>query len=65
MLKYIGKGFIPGIPGRDLTDAEVKKYGGVKVLLETGLFEKPKKSKKREYVVGVDWEHKEEKEEGE
>ena len=43
MLKYIGTGFIPGIPARDLNDAEVKKHGGVKFLLETGLFEKPKK----------------------
>ena len=41
MLKYIGKGFIAGIPARDLNEAEVKKYGGVKVLLSTGLFEKP------------------------
>ena len=62
MLKYIGKGFIAGIPARDLTDAEVKKYGGVKVLVSTGLFEKPKKSKKSEYISGVDWEHKEIKE---
>jgi len=45
MLKYIGKGFIAGIPARDLNEAEVKKYGGVKVLLSTGLFEKPKKKK--------------------
>jgi hypothetical protein len=45
MLKYIGNGFIPGIPARDLSDAEVKKCGGVKFLLSTGLFEKPKKKK--------------------
>ncbi|MHC4334127.1 MAG: hypothetical protein ACYSUV_10310 [Planctomycetota bacterium] len=45
MLKYIGKGFIPGIPARDLADEEVKKYGGAKLLLSTGLFEKPKKKK--------------------
>lgn len=43
MLKYIGKGFVPGIPGRDLNSDEVKKYGGEKYLLSTGLFEKPKK----------------------
>jgi hypothetical protein len=42
MLKYIGKGFIPGIPARDLDEDEVKKYGGVKFLLGTGLFAKPK-----------------------
>ena len=45
MLKFIGKGFIPGIPARDLSAAEVKKHGGVKFLLSTGLFEKPKKKK--------------------
>lgn len=43
MLKYIGKGFIPGIPARDLNDDEVKKYGGVKFLVGTGLFAKPEK----------------------
>jgi hypothetical protein len=26
MLKYIGKGALPGIPARDLSDAEVGKY---------------------------------------
>lgn len=41
MLIYNGKGFIPGIPARDLSDADVEKYGGEKLLLETGLFEKP------------------------
>jgi uncharacterized membrane protein len=43
MLKYIGTGFIAGIPARDLTAAEVKKYGGAKFLLSTGLYAKPKK----------------------
>jgi hypothetical protein len=36
---------LPGIPGRDLTDKEIKKYGGETRLLETGLWirkEKPK-----------------------
>ena len=45
MLKYIGTGFLPGIPARDLTDEEVKKCGGVKFLLSTGLYAKPKKKK--------------------
>lgn len=45
MLKYIGKGFIPGIPARDLAEDEVKKYGGTKFLLSTGLYAKPKKKK--------------------
>ena len=46
MLKYIGTGFIPGIPAKDLSEDEVKKYGGVKFLLSTGLFEKPRKKLK-------------------
>ena len=51
MLKYIGNGFIPGIPARDLGEDEVKKYGGVKFLLSTGLFAKPKKKKEIKIVV--------------
>ena len=51
MLKYIGNGFIPGIPARDLNDDEVKKYGGVKFLLSTGLYAKPKKKKEIEIVI--------------
>jgi len=46
MLKYIGKGFIPGIPAKDLNREQVKKYGGVKFLLATGLYAKPKKKSK-------------------
>lgn len=42
MLIYVGNGFIPGIPARLLSDDEVKKYGGEKFLLSTGLYEKPK-----------------------
>ena len=53
MLKYIGNGFIPGIPARDLNDEEVKKYGGEKLLISTGLFAKPKpkKAKKEKKIV--------------
>ena len=51
MLKYVGNGFIPGIPARDLNDDEVKKYGGEKLLLKTGLFEKPKAEKKKIEIV--------------
>ncbi len=40
MLKYIGQGFIPGIPARDLKDHEVEKFGE-EFLLKTGLFAKP------------------------
>ena len=37
MLKYVGNGWIHGVPARDLTDEEVKKYGK-KQLLESGLY---------------------------
>ena len=47
MLKYIGKGFIVGIPARDLTAEEVKKHGGEKVLVDTGLYAKPKSPAKK------------------
>jgi hypothetical protein len=59
MLKYIGTGFIAGIPARDLTDDEVKKYGGVKVLLSTGLFEKPKKKQVKIIEEGEKWQDQE------
>ena len=50
MLKYIGKGFIPGIPARDLSGDEIKKYGGIKFLLATGLFERPRQERDRPKV---------------
>ena len=36
---------IVGIPARDLTSDEVKKHGGEKALLVTGLYELPEKPK--------------------
>lgn len=47
-LKYIGAGaFVPNIPARDLTDAEVIEFGK-ETLLATGLYvdEQPKPAKK-------------------
>jgi len=48
------KGFLPGIPARDLTSEEVVKFGGEATLLTTGLYELPKQqrrvSKKKEEV---------------
>lgn len=38
MLRYVGNGFLAGIPARDLTDAEVEQYGGADELLATGLY---------------------------
>ena len=58
MLKYNGKGFYPGIPARDLTDEEVKKYGGVKFLTELGIYEKPRQKKlEKEEIIeeGEKW----------
>lgn len=37
MLKYVGFGFLPGVPARDLTDEEAKEYGRGR-LLESGLY---------------------------
>lgn len=43
MLKYVGQGTSwPGVPARDLTEEEVEQYGGERVLLAVGLWEKPK-----------------------
>lgn len=47
-MKYIGAGsFVPNIPARDLTDAEVTEFGK-ETLLTTGLYidEQPKPAKK-------------------
>jgi hypothetical protein len=53
MYKYNGKGFIAGIPARDLTDEEVKQYGEKRVLA-SGLYEKVKERKaKKENDVPV------------
>jgi hypothetical protein len=37
MLKYKGGGYLVGIPARNLTDEEVKKYGKRR-LIESGLY---------------------------
>lgn len=49
MLKYKGGGFVPGVPARDLTDEEVKRYGE-KRLLDTGLYKKVRVKKQTEQV---------------
>lgn len=49
MLKYIGKSFIIGIPARDLTDEEARKFG-VKRLVATGLYKEVRKTKLKETV---------------
>lgn len=44
MLKYLGGGYIPGIPARDLTDKEVQKFGN-ELLVSTGLYAPPEPAK--------------------
>jgi len=53
-LKYIGKGAIPGIPARDLTEEETKKYGGEKLLIESGLWQVYKASNPKTTEVKKD-----------
>ena len=49
-IKYkTGSGSLPGIPARDLTDDEVKKFGRT-FLLKTGLYYEDKPSKKSEPI---------------
>ena len=46
-MKYIGGGFLQGVPARDLTEDEVRKYGKSR-LLQSGLYieDAPKVSRK-------------------
>lgn len=37
-LRYLGGGFVPGIPARDLSATEVDRYGGRAYLLKLGLY---------------------------
>lgn len=37
-LKYVGGGFIPGVPARDLTAEEAESYGGAQSLIASGLY---------------------------
>ena len=45
-MKYIGGGFIQGIPARDLSADEVKKYGRER-LLKSGLYIEVRTKSKR------------------
>jgi len=59
MLHYIGSSFIIGIPARDLTDDEAKKYGK-SALIKSGLYkeaftaEKPRKKNFKETTKQAD-----------
>jgi hypothetical protein len=46
-LKYNGKGFVPNIPARDLSEEEAREYGIMR-LLNTGLYEKVGRPKEEE-----------------
>lgn len=37
-LRYVGAGFLPGVPARDLTEDEVKAHGGLRELKASGLY---------------------------
>ena len=37
MLKYVGKGFVPNIPARDLSEDDVKRFGNREYLLKIGV----------------------------
>lgn len=37
-LIYTGKGFLPGVPARNLTAEEARKNGGAEFLIQTGIY---------------------------
>ena len=48
MLKYLGGGFIPGVPARDLSDQEAEKFGE-EGLIKSGLYQREIVRPAREY----------------
>lgn len=45
VLEYIGDGFfVPGVPQRDLTNAQAALYGGVDMLVESGCYRRVESS---------------------
>ena len=55
MLIWKGTAWLPGIPARDLTDEEVKQFGGEKKLIASGLYEAPKKERVNTKKEGEKW----------
>lgn len=53
MLKYVGNGaFLPGIPARDLSEAEVKRYTTPDFLIRLGLPEElAQKNKGADFLI--------------
>jgi hypothetical protein len=41
-LKFVGEGFLPGVPARDLGEDEIEKHGGAAALIASGLYEEVK-----------------------
>ena len=50
MLKYAGTSFLPGVPARDLSDAEARFYGRTK-LLQSGIYFEVYRKPKRVVVA--------------
>lgn len=49
MLRYNKKGFLRGVPARDLTDDEAKQYGEAR-LVKSGLYERVKERKAKKEI---------------
>jgi hypothetical protein len=49
-MKYVGGAFLPGVPTRDLTEAEVVEYGR-KRLLASGLYVESKPERPAEVEI--------------
>jgi hypothetical protein len=47
MLRWKGSGWIPGVPARDLSEEEAKKFGKLR-LIGSGLYEQVKEKKIKE-----------------
>ena len=54
VLKYIGWGFLPGIPARDLSAEDVERYSDKDALIATGLYAEPEKPKRKAKVAIVE-----------
>lgn len=50
-MKYTGKGFLPDVPARDLTEKESEHYG-IEMLISSGCYEiEPEKEQKQKKEV--------------
>jgi len=58
-MKYLHNGFLAGVPARDLTEDEVKKYGK-KRLLDSGLYKETYKPRIKKEIEKPDTEQAEE-----